>query len=152
MYKATLCHDGWISIYGFLSTAVPPFLLSVYDILGSNNVSYKFWTQFFWLAIFYGIVNLLLRIKMQKENFQVAFLIFGSHSQFSNILLPSFRLLGEPPSQALFSLLVFTFQCMFQHNGRLSAFIACFYRYFTTPNISEQHLVTQVRQVQILSS
>lgn len=93
MYRATLCHDGWISIYGFLSTAVPPILFSIYDILGSDYVPYKFWPQFIWLAVYYGIVNVLLRIKLQKDNFEVRRVFdFGNYLTF----LFSFRLHGEP--------------------------------------------------------
>lgn len=75
MYKTTLCHDGWISIYGFLSTAGLPILFSVYEILGRNYVPYEVGTRFIWLVIYYGVVNVILRMKMQKENFQVTFVV-----------------------------------------------------------------------------
>lgn len=72
MYETTLCHEGWISIYGFLSTAALPTLFSLYELLGSNYVPSTFWTRFLWLSIYYGVVNVALQWRLKKESFQVS--------------------------------------------------------------------------------
>lgn len=72
MHQKTLCHEGWISIYGFLSTAGLPILFSFYEIFGENYTTSEFWIRVIWLVNYYVIVNVLLRMIMTKENFKIA--------------------------------------------------------------------------------
>ncbi|XP_063708224.1 protein-S-isoprenylcysteine O-methyltransferase [Culicoides brevitarsis] len=69
MHQRTLCHEGWISIYGFLSTAGPPIIFSSYDMFSDNENA--FWNQFQWLTIFYFVVNSILRLRTSGNDYQI---------------------------------------------------------------------------------
>jgi len=72
-----LCRDGLISVYGFFAGAGLLILFLILDLcilldLGSEHISTGFTSRLVYLAIWFVAINILLRLKVQGNNYRIA--------------------------------------------------------------------------------